>query len=78
MKWVTREFVHVDRTACPWLIKKFIDPQAEFIFVPPEKIEEVVKTQGATPFDAPGVKLGHRDGKCSKKRKVNVTFPYFY
>jgi len=65
VKWVTREFVHVDRTACPWLIKKFIDPQAQFIFVPTEKIAEIAKTQGATPFDAPGVKLGHRNGKCS-------------
>jgi len=65
VKWVTREFVHVDRTACPWLIKKFIDPQAQFIFVRTEKIAEIAKTQGATPFDAPGVKLGHRDGKCS-------------
>ncbi len=65
MKWVTREYVHVDRTACPWLIKKFIDPQAEFIFVSTEKIEEVVKVQGAIPFDAPGVKLGHKNGKCS-------------
>ena len=65
MKWVTREFVHVDRTACPWLIKKFLDPQAEFIFVPVEKIEEIAKTQKAIPFDAPGVKLGHSDGKCS-------------
>jgi hypothetical protein len=65
VKWVTREYVHVDRTACPWLIKKFINPKAEFIFVPPEKIEEIVKTQKAIPFDAPGVKLGHRDGKCS-------------
>jgi len=65
LKWVTREFVHVDRTACPWLIKKFIDPQAEFIFVPTEKIGETVKDQGAIPFDAPRVKLGHRDGKCS-------------
>ena len=65
MKWVTREFVHVDRTACPWLIKKFIDAQAQFIFVPTEKIAEIAKTQGATPFDAPGVKLGHRNGKCS-------------
>jgi len=65
MKWVTREFVHVDRTACPWLIKKYIDSQAEFMFVPVEKIEEVVKMQGATPFDAPGVKLGHKDDKCS-------------
>jgi len=65
MKWVTREHVHVDRTACPWLIKKFIDPQAEFIFVSTEKIDEVVKTQGAIPFDASGVKLGHKNGKCS-------------
>jgi len=65
LKWVTREFVHVDRTACPWLIKKFIDPLAEFIFVPPEKIQEVVKMQGAIPFDAPEVKLGHRNEKCS-------------
>ena len=60
LKWVTREFVHVDRTACPWLIKKFVDPQAEFIFVSTGKIGEVVKDQGATPFDAPGVKLGTR------------------
>jgi len=65
LKWVTREYVHVDRTACPWLIKKFIDPEAEFIFVPTERIEEVVKTRGAIPFDAPGVKLGHREGRCS-------------
>ncbi len=65
MKWVTREYVHVDRTACPWLIKKFIDTKAEFIFVPVDRIGEVVEKQGAIPFDAPGVKLGHRNGKCS-------------
>ncbi|MGQ9506552.1 MAG: chromate resistance protein ChrB domain-containing protein [Candidatus Bathycorpusculaceae bacterium] len=65
MRWVTREFVHVDRTACPWLIKKYVDPKAEFIFVPTEEIEEVVKKEGAIPFDAPGVKLGHKNGKCS-------------
>jgi len=65
MRWVTREYVHVDRTACPWLIKKFIDPQAEFIFVSTDKIDEVVKKQGAIPFDALGVRLGHKDGKCS-------------
>jgi len=65
VKWVTREYVHVDRTACPWLIKKFVDPQAEFIFVPTEKIEEIAKTQKTIPFDAPGVKLGHKNGKCS-------------
>lgn len=65
VKWVTREYVHVDRTACPWLIKKFIDPKAEFIFVPTEKIEEVVRIESAIPFDAQGVELGHGDGKCS-------------
>ena len=65
VKWVTREYVHVDRTACPWLIRKFIDPKAEFIFVPTEKIEEVVKTQRAIPFDAPDVELGHHGEKCS-------------
>ena len=65
MKWVTRQYVHVDRTACPWLIKRFIDPKAEFIFVPVEKIEEVVKKEKAIPFDAPGAELGHHDEKCS-------------
>ena len=65
MKWVTRQYVHVDRTACPWLIKKFVDPKAEFIFVPVEKIEEVVKKEKAIPYDAPGVELGHHGDKCS-------------
>lgn len=65
MKWVTREHVHVDRTACPWLIKKFVDKQAEFIFVPAEKIQEVVKKESAIPFDAPNVELGHHGEKCS-------------
>jgi hypothetical protein len=65
VKWVTREFAHVDRTACPWLIKKFVDPKAEFIFVPAERITEVVKEEKAIPFDAPGVELGHHGDKCS-------------
>jgi hypothetical protein len=65
LKWVTREYVRVDRTACPWLIKKCINPNVEFIFVPTEEIEKIVKTQGAIPFDAPKVKLGHREGRCS-------------
>jgi len=65
VKWVTREHVHVDRVACPWLIRKFVDPNAEFIFVPVEKIDEVVKNEGAIPFDAPGVELGHKGDKCS-------------
>ena len=65
MKWVTRERVKVDRVACPWLIKKFIDPQAEFLFVAREKVLEVAAHEGAIPFDVPGVELGHHEGKCS-------------
>ncbi len=65
LKWVTRQYVHVDRTACPWLIKKFIDPKAEFIFVATEKINEIVGREQAIPFDSPGVELGHRGDKCS-------------
>jgi len=73
---VTREYVHVDRTACPWLIRKFIDPKAEFMFVPVEKIQEVVKKEKSIPFDAPNVELGHHGHKCSfdaiiKKYKIN-------
>jgi hypothetical protein len=55
----------VDRVACPWLISRFIDSEAEFLFVPVSQIEQVVAETGAIPFDAPGVDLGHHDGKCS-------------
>ncbi len=65
MKWVTRSHVHVDRVACPWLITRFIDNQAEFLFVPASQIEQVVQETGAVPFDAPGVELGHHEGRCS-------------
>jgi hypothetical protein len=65
MKWVTRSHVHVDRVACPWLITRFIDSDAEFLFVPKSEIERVVKGTGAIPFDAPGVELGHHEGRCS-------------
>ncbi|HVP41246.1 MAG TPA: chromate resistance protein ChrB domain-containing protein [Candidatus Krumholzibacteriaceae bacterium] len=65
MKWLTRQYVHVDRTACPWLIKKFIDPTAEFIFVPIEKIDEVMKKEKAIPYDAPNIELTHHGEKCS-------------
>ena len=65
MKWVTRLYVHVDRTACPWLIKRFVDPKAEFLFVPVEKIEDTVKKEKAVPYDAPSVELGHHGDKCS-------------
>lgn len=65
MKWITRSHVHVDRVACPWLISRFIDSEPEFLFVPVSQIEKVVKETGAIPLDAPGVELGHHDGKCS-------------
>ncbi len=65
MKWVTREQVKVDRVACPWLIKKFIDPNAEFLFVPAERIMETARREGAIPFDVPDVELGHHEGRCS-------------
>lgn len=65
MKWVTRSHVHVDRVACPWLITRFIDNQAEFLFVPKGEVERVARETGAIPFDAPGVELGHHEGRCS-------------
>ncbi len=65
MKWLTRSHVHVDRVACPWLITRFIDNEAEFLFVPKNQIDKVAAETGAIPFDAPGVELGHKDGGCS-------------
>jgi hypothetical protein len=65
MKWVTRENASVDRIACPWLIKRFIDPEAEFLFVPKDQVLEVAAREGAHSFDAPGAEYTHRDGKCS-------------
>ncbi|WP_449462173.1 chromate resistance protein [Tardisphaera miroshnichenkoae] len=59
MKWVTREKAHVDRIACPWLIKNFIDPNAEFLFVPAGEVQQVAEREGATPFDVLGVELTH-------------------
>jgi hypothetical protein len=65
MKWVTRKRANVDRVACPWLIKRFVDKDAEFIYVETDQIAEVVKKQGAIPYDTAGVELGHVDGRCS-------------
>jgi hypothetical protein len=65
MKWVTRESVKVDRVACPWLVKKFLDPQAEFLFVPADRVMEVAQQQGAVPYDVPNVELGHHGKECS-------------
>jgi hypothetical protein len=65
MKWITRSHVHVDRVACPWLISRFVDSEAEFLFVPASRLEQTAEEAGAIPFDAPGVEFGHHDGKCS-------------
>jgi hypothetical protein len=59
MKWITREYVKVDRVACPWLIKKFVDKDAEFIFAPADKVMEEVKRLDAIPYDVKNVELGH-------------------
>ena len=65
MRWVTRENANVDRVACPWLIKRFIDPDAEFLFVPKDAVLETAEREGANSYDAPGASYTHRDGKCS-------------
>jgi hypothetical protein len=65
MKWITRERVKVDRVACPWLIRKFIDPNAEFLFVPDDRVMETANREGATPYDVKGVEFGHHGKECS-------------
>ena len=65
MKWVTRENANVDRIACPWLIRRFIDPGAEFIYVGRDEVLATAEKEGANSYDAPGAKYTHRDGKCS-------------
>lgn len=65
MKWITREKVKVDRVACPWLIKKFVDAGAEFYFVPADKVFAEAERLGAVPYDVTGVELGHHGKECS-------------
>jgi len=65
MKWITRENVQVDRVACPWLIRKFVDPRAEFMFVPVDQVMTVAEREGATPYDVKNVELGHHGKECS-------------
>ena len=65
MKWITRENAKVDRIACPWLIRRFVDPEAVFLFVPPEQVAGTATAEGAIPFDVPGAELGHVAGRCS-------------
>jgi len=78
MKWITREKVKVDRVACPWLIQKFIDPQAEFIFVPEHQVETKARELDATPYDIEGCELGHHGEDVSFNsilKKFGLTNP---
>lgn len=65
MKWITREDAKVDRIACPWLIRRFVDKDAEFLYVPADQVLSVAERDGAIPYDVPGVELGHMTGRCS-------------
>jgi hypothetical protein len=65
MKWVTRARPKTDRIACPWLIRKFIDPEAEIMYVPADQVLAMADEYGGNSFDAPGAKYTHRGGKCS-------------
>jgi hypothetical protein len=65
MQWVTRDRVKVDRVACPWLILRFIDEDAEFAFVPADEVDAFARTTGAVPFDVAGAEIGHHGDRCS-------------
>ena len=65
MKWITRERVKVDRVACPWLIRKFVDPNPEFLFVPADQVMAVARRENAVPYDVADVELGHHGQECS-------------
>lgn len=65
MKWVTRQNANVDRVACPWLIKRFIDKDAEFLYLPADQVMAAAEKEHAIPYDVPGAELGHVDGRCS-------------
>ena len=78
MKWVTRENPKVDRVACPWLIKKFVDAEAEFIYAPAAEVVAVAERDGAIPYDVPNVELGHHGPECSFDaiiKKYNLSDP---
>ena len=65
MRWITRSHAKVERIACPWLIRKFVDSEAEFIFVAADKVLEMAEKLDAIPFDVPGAELGHKGDKCT-------------
>jgi hypothetical protein len=65
MKWVTRKNANVDRVACPWLIRRFVDQDAQFVYVPAAEVTAFAERESAIPYDVPDVELGHVDGRCS-------------
>jgi hypothetical protein len=78
MKWITRKNANVDRIACPWLIRKFVDKDAAFIYVPADEVLAAADREQAIPYDVKGVELGHVDGRCSFESimgKYNLTDP---
>jgi hypothetical protein len=78
MKWITRKNANVDRIACPWLIRKFVDRDPAFIYVPAEEVLVAAKREEAIPYDIKGVELGHVDGRCSFESimvKYNLSDP---
>lgn len=77
MRWVTRKRIHVNRTATAWLIRRFLDPKGEIVFVEPNEVAAVQDGQGAIGFDAPGARYPHQDarGRCSFEQLVDEHFP---
>lgn len=78
MKWITRARPKVDRVACPWLIKRFVDPEAIFLYVPSDRVAAQAQQESAIPFDVPGAELGHQEYECSFDaimRKYGLTDP---
>jgi hypothetical protein len=64
-RWVTRERPKIDRIACPWLVRRFVDPAAAFLYVAADRVTETARSEGAVPYDVPGVRFSHRGERCS-------------
>src|SRR5260370_24032674 len=75
MKWITREKVKVDRVTCTWLIRKFVDPKAEFLFVPANRVIAMSRSEQATPYDVPDVEFGHHGKECSFEAILDTPYP---
>jgi hypothetical protein len=77
MRWITRKHIHVNRTATAWLVRRFLDPKAEVLFVEPEQVAPKAREQGAVSFDAPGARYPHKDrqGRCSFEQLVAERLP---